>query len=219
MDIQIDDMLRAKSPGFQVTCIRANVVFRDTCPELWAEMEAACGVVSGNLVVEQISALPVVDAARKAYRACGKDPARYRLSSEALLRRVVQGKGLYQVNNIVDINNLVSLKHHYSIGAFDADAVKFPVTFRIGQAGEPYEGIGRGSLNIENLPVLSDAQGPFGSPTSDSERTKTNPDMKRLLFCILAFGGAGDIDSAVQEAVALLKRHADATEIEITTIQ
>ncbi len=66
--------------------------------------------------VKDIASFYNIEASRKAYRACGKDPTRYRLSSESLLRRVLKGKGLYKVNNIVDINNLLSLKYHYSIG-------------------------------------------------------------------------------------------------------
>lgn len=194
-------------------CLTATVRYQEECPELWTMMDETCDLVAASLSLEAISTLTNVAAARKAYRSCGKDPARYRLSSEALLRRVVQGKGLYKVNNIVDINNLISMKYQFSIGAFDRDAVEFPVEFRIGQAGEPYEGIGRGELNIENLPVLADSNGPFGSPTSDSMRTRTHPGMSRLLFCILSFGGASNMAAALAETIALLKRFADAEDI------
>lgn len=214
MDIRISDELRRHSPSLQLGVLTANVAYKEECPELWTLMDEACDMAAASLTIEGISALPNVAAARKAYRSCGKDPARYRLSSEALLRRVVQGKGLYKVNNIVDVNNLISLKYHFSIGAFDRDAVAFPVEFRIGRAGEPYEGIGRGELNIENLPVLADSQGPFGSPTSDSMRTRTHMGMERLLFCILSFGGASNMAPALEETVALLERYAAATDIQ-----
>jgi DNA/RNA-binding domain of Phe-tRNA-synthetase-like protein len=181
-------------------------------------MDETVEFVAASIPFEGISALPNVAAARKAYRSCGKDPARYRLSSEALLRRVVQGKGLYKVNNIVDINNLISMKYHFTIGAFDRDAIAFPVQFRIGQAGEPYEGIGRGELNIENLPVLADALGPFGSPTSDSMRTRTHARMQQLLFCILSFGGASALEPALAETIELLERFADAKNIQVFNV-
>lgn len=214
MEIRISDNLKKHSPNLQLGCLTATVRYQEECPELWALMDDTCDLVAASLPLEEISALPNVAAARKAYRSCGKDPARYRLSSEALLRRVVQGKGLYKVNNIVDINNLISMKYHFSIGAFDWDCIEFPVVFRVGEAGEPYEGIGRGELNIENLPVLADKQGPFGSPTSDSMRTKTHPGMKRLLFCILSFGGASTMEAAMEETVTLLERFAEAQDIQ-----
>lgn len=214
MEIKISEELKKHSPALQLGILTADVTYQEECPELWALMDDTCEMAAASLAIEGISALPNVAAARKAYRSCGKDPARYRLSSEALLRRVVQGKGLYKVNNIVDVNNLISLKYHFSIGAFDRDAVEFPVEFRIGKAGEPYEGIGRGELNIENLPVLADQQGPFGSPTSDSMRTRTHQGMKRLLFCILSFGGASNMEPALDETVALLERFADASNVQ-----
>ena len=213
MEIQISEALKTNSPQLQLGCLTASVKYEETCPELWTQIDEMCDLVAASLPLEGISILPNVAAARKAYRSCGKDPARYRLSSEALLRRVVQGKGIYKVNNIVDINNLISLKYHFSIGAFDLEAIRFPVAFRIGQAGEPYEGIGRGVLNIENLPVLADLEGPFGSPTSDSMRTRTHPGMRRLLFCILSFCGVSTMDSALEETVSLLERFAQAEDI------
>lgn len=213
MEIRISDELRKHSPQLQVGCLTADVWYSEECPELWRLLDDTCDLVAASLPLEGISSLPNVAAARRAYRNCGKDPARYRLSSEALLRRVVQGKGIYKVNNIVDINNLISMKYHFSIGAFDLDAVAFPVEFRIGQAGEPYEGIGRGELNIESLPVLADAQGPFGSPTSDSMRTRTHPGMQRLLFCVISFGGASNMAAALEETAVLLEQYADAREI------
>lgn len=214
MEITISEALRIHSPALQLGCLSATVRYEETCPDLWALMDDTCDLVAASLPLEGISALPNVAAARKAYRSCGKDPARYRLSSEALLRRVVQGKGIYKVNNIVDINNLISMKYHFSIGAFDRDTIAFPVEFRVGQAGEPYEGIGRGELNIENLPVLADSKGPFGSPTSDSMRTRTHAGMQHLLLCILSFGGASTMDAALDETVSLLEQFADAKDIQ-----
>ncbi len=219
VEIRISDELKKHSPDLQLGVLTANVTYREECPELWDLMDETCDMTAASLTIEGISALPNVAAARKAYRSCGKDPARYRLSSEALLRRVVQGKGLYKVNNIVDINNLISLKYHFSIGAFDRDAVEFPVEFRVGKAGEPYEGIGRGELNIENLPVLADQTGPFGSPTSDSMRTRTHQGMKRLLFCVLSFGGASNMEPALKETVALLERFAEASDISLFSVK
>lgn len=219
VEIRISDELKKHSPDLQLGVLTATVTYREECPELWGLMDETCDMTAASLTIEGISTLPNVAAARKAYRSCGKDPARYRLSSEALLRRVVQGKGLYKVNNIVDINNLISLKYHFSIGAFDRDAVEFPVEFRVGKAGEPYEGIGRGELNIENLPVLADKTGPFGSPTSDSMRTRTHQGMKHLLFCVLSFGGASNMEPALKETVALLEQFADAKDIKLFSVK
>ena len=132
--------------------------------------------------VKDISAIA---ATRSVYKACGKDPSRYRPSSEALIRRMLQGKQLYQIDTLVDLINLASITYGYSIGGFDAD--KFDgdtLTLGVGREGEPYEGIGRGMLNIAGLPVYRDATGGVGTPTSDNERTKMTLGTRRLVALV-----------------------------------
>ena len=131
-----------------------------------------------------------IAATRRVYKACGKDPSRYRPASEALIRRMLQGKELYQIDTLVDLINLASIRFGYSIGGFDAD--KFhgdTLTLGIGKAGEPYEGIGRGMINVEGLPVYRDADGGVGTPTSDNERTKIDINTTHLLVLINGYDG------------------------------
>lgn len=128
-----------------------------------------------------------IAATRKAYKALGKDPARYRPAAEALLRRVAQGKGLFQVNNVVEVNTLLSLETGFSIGTYDLAELHPPLFFRRGRPGEVYEGIGRGPLNLEGLPIFTDTLGPFGSPTSDSARSMVKSETMRILMVLIGF--------------------------------
>jgi DNA/RNA-binding domain of Phe-tRNA-synthetase-like protein len=189
LDIEISNELAAAVPnlGFGIVDAPVHVVPHNAA--LWAEMEAKAEALAHDLAVGDISALPNVAAARAAYKAVGKEPSRYRLSAEALLRRITTGKGLYQINNVVDIINFVSFSTGFSIGGYDADKVQGRVAFGLGQEGEPYEAIGRGPFNIHNLPVFRDALGAFGSPTSDSPRTCITDSTQRLLMVIIDFGG------------------------------
>ena len=80
----------------------------------------------------------------------------------------------------------------------------------IGRAGEPYEGIGRGTINIEGLPVYRDADGGVGTPTSDNERTKIDINTTHLL--VLINGYDGNEQNVVANAVfiqQLLKKYCD----------
>ena len=87
----------------------------------------------------------------------------------------------------------------YSIGGFDADRfVGDTLTLGVGRAGEPYEGIGRGMINIEGLPVYRDADGGVGTPTSDHERTKMLTTTTHLL--VLINGYDGDEKNVVENA-------------------
>ena len=134
-------------------------------------------------------------ALRDAYRALGNDPTRYRGSNEALVRRISQGKELYRVNTVVDINNLISLEHAELGGTFDLHLVQPPIIFRVGQPGELYSGIGRGEIKIEGLPVFADQLGPFGSTTSDSERTMVRLDTTTILMVVISFDGGKGLDA------------------------
>ncbi|HKI87503.1 MAG TPA: phenylalanine--tRNA ligase beta subunit-related protein [Draconibacterium sp.] len=215
--ISISEQLKLNAKEIQLSCIECNVTVQQKNEELWSEINKKIATIAAELKVEQISAIPAVIASRKAYRACGKDPARYRLSAEALLRRVIKREELYQVNNVVDLLNLVSISTGFSIGGYDIEKINGSITFGIGEKNEPYEGIGRGELNIESLPVFRDENSAFGSPTSDSLRTAVSETTKRFLMVIIDFGG-GELLHATEFAATLLKKYANAINFEIKTV-
>lgn len=207
--------------GTKVTIgvITADITVAPSSDLLNAQLEAAIETRLAELGEGPASIVPQIAATRKAYKAFGKDPARYRPAAEALIRRLLQGKGLYRINNVVEINNLVSLKTGISIGAFDLTAIEGPIVFRRGGEGEPYIGIGRGPLNIEGLPVFADNLGPFGSPTSDSERTKITEKAERLLMVLIGFGETQEIEPAMKEMVGLLQEHCGTTGVETKVVK
>lgn len=130
---------------------------------------------------------PAIAATRRAYRVLGKDPARYRPSAEALLRRIRKGEAPPLLDPRVDVGTLVSLETGFSIGVYDAERLAPPLVFRPGRAGESYPGIGAIPVNLEGLPLLADRNGPFGSPTRDSARTAVQPGTRRILFVLYGF--------------------------------
>jgi DNA/RNA-binding domain of Phe-tRNA-synthetase-like protein len=215
--VKIATTLSARVPNIKLSCIECDIHFQEKNEELWNEIIQKVKTLNTELKVEQISQLPAIAASRKAYKLCGKDPARYRLSAEALLRRVLKRNEIYQVNNVVDLLNLVSISTGISIGGYDADKIRGQVEFDIGKNNEPYQGIGRGDLNIEFMPVFRDDIGAFGTPTSDSVRTSVTPETKRFLMIIIDYG-ASSLSSATKMAVELLTKYAQATNIEIKNI-
>ncbi|MDE6463635.1 MAG: hypothetical protein K2L16_03255 [Muribaculaceae bacterium] len=190
MNIQFDSRIAEAAPDLEVIVVETPVTNPPTPDELWRELEAAAASVA-TCDITEIRHRPAIAATRDAYKALGKEPNRYRPSAEALCRRVVNGKGLYRTTTIVDIVNLVSLITGHSIGAFDADRIEGDtLTLGAGRHDEPYEAIGRGQLNIENLPVFRDAVGGIGTPTSDNVRTQLSADTRRLLVTINCYGQA-----------------------------
>lgn len=217
--ISIADDITGAGIHLALGCIECAVTVSEADPALARALDAAAARRMAELADGRPpSEVPQIAAARKAYRALGKDPARYRISSEALMRRLVKGQGLYRINTAVDTNNLISLATGHSVGMFDAGKIVPPVTFRRAGPGETYEGIGRGPLNLEALPVLADARGPFGSPTSDSERSKVTLATRRLFVTILAFGDAPDLDASLAWAAGQLAAYCAADGIETAVV-
>ena len=213
--LTIETPILAAAPSYTGCVLDCNVLNSLHEPLLWEEISAETLRFSSRYMVEDINKLPGIYEMRQLYKKLGKDPNRYRPSAEALCRRLLQGKELYQINTLVDLINLVSIHTGFSIGGFDADKVQGDLRIGVGQAGEPFEAIGRGLLNIEGLPVYRDALGAIGTPTSDVERTKLSLETTRLLMVIHSAGGSTGVDEAMDFSQRLLLQHAHATDIQI----
>ena len=214
--IQVSEDIRQRCPDFVGTAVCATVQNTEYNEELWREINRFIADYRQRYTADSLKEMPSIQATREAYRRCGKDPSRYRPSGEALVRRTLKGHDLYQVNTLVDLINLASIAYGYSIGGFDADKIwsgyqqtadaisssqthstplptreglGVSLTLGIGSEGEPYEGIGRGPLNIAGLPVYRDAIGGIGTPTSDHERTKLSLQTTHLLAIVNGYDG------------------------------
>lgn len=190
MKIVVSQEIESVCPTFVGAAVEAQVVNTPYCAELWDEIHALEERFRNELTTESLKQLPSIAATRNVYKACGKDPSRYRPASEQLIRRMLQGKELYQIDTLVDLVNLASIAFGYSIGGFDADKfVGDTLTLGVGREGEPYEGIGRGIINIAGLPIYRDAEGGVGTPTSDHERTKMTLSTTHLVVLINGYDG------------------------------
>ncbi len=190
MKIIVSEEIESVCPGFVGACVDAVVENSTFSEPLWQEIHAMGEQYRQTLTTESLKEMSGIAATRRVYKACGKDPSRYRPASEALIRRMLQGKELYQIDTLVDLINLASIAFGYSIGGFDADQfVGDTLTLGIGREGEPYEGIGRGMINIHGLPVYRDAMGGVGTPTSDHERTKITMSTRHLVVLINGYDG------------------------------
>lgn len=190
MKIIVSKEIESVCPDFVGACVEAQVKNSPYCAELWQEIDALGDHYREVLSTETLKAISGIEATRRVYRACGKDPSRYRPAAEALIRRQLKGKDLYQIDTLVDLVNLASIRYGYSIGGFDADKFEGDtLTLGVGREGEPYEGIGRGMINIAGLPVYRDAVGGVGTPTSDNERTKMSLDTTHLVVLINGYDG------------------------------
>lgn len=205
-------------PDFSLAVIEAKVRNKPTDHHLKQEMDRLSAEILLTTKIEEIKTIPSIRYTRAAYKLCGKDPNRYRPAAEQLLRRIIKGLGIYYVNQLVDLGNIVSLTTGYSLGVFDADRVLPEITLRIGTKDDLFEGIGRGLLNVEGLPIYHDANGPFATPTSDSERSKVVLSTTNTLIFINNYipqkeEGLESLHKAVELTKNLLFRFVGATDI------
>ena len=190
MEIIVSNEIENVCPNFIGACVEAKVKNSQYCQDLWNEINTLGAEFKNKLTIETLKEISGIAATRRIYRICGKDPSRYRPAAEALIRRILQGKTLYQIDTLVDLINLASMKYGYSLGGFDADKfVGNTLELGVGKEGEPYEGIGRGMINIQGLPVYRDGIGGVGTPTSDNERTKITINTNHLLVLINGYDG------------------------------
>ena len=166
--------------------------------------------------METLAEAEPVRAVRAMFREWGMDPSKYRPSSEALLRRVVQGKGLYRVSNVVDIGNLGSIETGWPYGCYDRSKISPPVVLRHGtrqakttKASENKPGIWRAG---RSSPI---PQGPFGSPISDSTRSMITESRQGNLIVIYAPARAADasLNLAMRRLKERLTRFASASDV------
>jgi DNA/RNA-binding domain of Phe-tRNA-synthetase-like protein len=216
--VSIDPALKAKCPRIALGCLAAGVESHATPPALEEELKSCerkiLQLPDPRAVLESAAIL----ATRSGYKALGKDPARYRGSAEALLRRVIAGKGLPRIHAVVDIINIVSVESRLPIGLYDLAHVQGDITFRAGRFGETYKGIGKYDLNLEGLPIFADDLGPHGSATSDSERTMVTPATKSVLAIFVSFGGRENLERHAERMNVLLTEHASGTNFQQSVV-
>jgi DNA/RNA-binding domain of Phe-tRNA-synthetase-like protein len=206
-------------PGVRLGTVEADgVTVAASAAELAHDIDQKCGELRRNFTLESLADYEPIAAVRAMFRAWGMDPSKYRPSSEALLRRVVQGKGLYNISNVVDLSNLGSIETGWPYGVYNREAISGRICLRLGLPGEKYEGIGRRVWHLEGRPVLADAKGPFGSPISDSTRTQVQEGVTDVLTVIYVPNPAqaGAITEAAGKQAERLQMYAEARETRIS---
>ncbi|MCM1324902.1 MAG: phenylalanine--tRNA ligase beta subunit-related protein [Acetobacter sp.] len=209
-NITISPELITKYSPTNLGILRYTAKVSPTSAELNEAINTTINDIQTRYKLEDIAKLPQIANTRTAYKAFGKSPSEYRNSAEAMLRRSVKGLGLYQINNVVDCGNLFSLLTGFSAGSYDLNKISGNITLRHATEGDHYEGIGKASVNIGNLPVLFDENGAFGNPCSDSNRTMVTESAHEILSVIYSFGTPEELSAALDEYEHLLKTYCNA---------
>ena len=199
-------------PNFNVYAYSMNVKVEDS-KIIEGKIKKLEKEIEEKYVLEDVLQIPSIKNARDGYKKLGKDPSRYRLACESLFRRLVKGKGLYFVNNVVDAGNVLSIELAKSTAVLDYDKIEGDINIRIGTTDDIYYGIGRGLINVTNIPLYCDNNSPFGSPTSDTERTSIQNDTKKVLLMVICFDNL-DKEKIKEVSLDTFKKYAYASNIE-----
>lgn len=218
MEVTISKKVKEACPELKLAIITCEVQNSETSDLFWTEMETELQKIKQQYSIEEINKRPEIAATRKAYKVFGKDPNRYRPSSEALCRRILRDIPVYKVSMLVDIINLVSIRSGFSIGGFDAEKVVGNVELGVGTCDDEFEAIGRGMLNVEGLPLYRDEMGGIGTPTSDNERTKIADCTTSLLMIINGYSGSVGLSEAVDHFKELLQKYAKLKKFDVSWI-
>jgi DNA/RNA-binding domain of Phe-tRNA-synthetase-like protein len=216
--VKLDEGLKKKCARIALGCVAAEVQAGETPAGLNDELKKREAEILGLAEPKSVLEAGAVLATRAGYKALGKDPARYRGSAEALLRRAIAGKGLPRINAVVDVINLVSVESRMPVGLYDLEQVRGEIVFRAGRAGETYKGIGKYDLNLEGLPLFADEVGPHGSATSDSERTMVTAGTTRVIAIIVSFGGSAELEKWMKRMCELLTMYASGRNCEMAVV-
>ena len=206
MNISISEEVRARCPEAALGILQYEAQVAPSSSALLELFEHTLRELSECHTLDSIAQIPHIAATRSAYKALGKSPHEYRNAAEAMLRRIVKSNGLYHINNVVEINNLISVSSGYSIGSYDVSQLQGDVILARAGEGVHYEGIGKASVNIEYLPTLCDALGPFGNPTSDSQRAMIQKGRRSILSVLYTFDGKGDLELWLDRFSQLLRQ-------------
>lgn len=213
--IRIDEDMKRIWPAVRVGCFQYKVQVEKKNEDMWRYLKKDIIKTTKDRIFDYgINDIPNIKESRMAYKAFGKDPSRYRVSSEALIRRIAQGKGLYEVNTVVDVNNLISIESGFSVGSYDAAKIGDALVFRVANEEETYQGIGKEEINLAFLPVIADSEGAVGSSTSDSRRAMITENTAEVLTLIYSFSANADLEEALKYGKDYLEKYAGAQELE-----
>ena len=102
--VSVDPALYGVYPEIRLGCLRFLAHVREPDERFWSEMEETdLPQVRAAIDGKAWSEIPGVRGSRLMYKAFGRNPGRYRVSSEALMRRVRRSDPLYRINSVVDV--------------------------------------------------------------------------------------------------------------------
>jgi DNA/RNA-binding domain of Phe-tRNA-synthetase-like protein len=216
--LSIEDIAE-RFPDFRVAFLVAeplNVRLRG--PELANDIAAAVAECRRRWSGMELSAIPEVAAWRSAYKGFGVKRTSYRSSAERLIKRVLAGQPLPEINALVDLYNMVSLETGLCLGCDDLDRTSGDLVFRFSRPGDSFVDMGAEAGEDANDPpkegevVYADGRHVLCRRWNwrQDARTASSPATRRAVLTAQS-NGVGDVESAAARLADLIGRECGAT--------
>jgi len=202
-------------PDFRVAFVLAEplAIREGRSPELAGEIAAAeadCRRRHGGI---ELSAIPGVAAWRSAYKGFGIKRTSYRSSVERLIKRVLAGQALPEINALVDLYNMVSLESGLCLGCDDLDKTSGDLVFRFSREGDSFIDMGAEVGEDPDDPpklgevVYADARQVLCRRWNwrQDARTASNLESRRAMLTVQS-NGFGEVEPAAERLAALIAR-------------
>ncbi|MFQ6106018.1 MAG: B3/4 domain-containing protein [Thermoplasmata archaeon] len=191
--ITLDGRLTEKFPDLEVVALEINdvKVQKKSSALEHLKLEVA-EEISRRYDLEALRNDERVRRYRDFFWRLGIDPTKNRPASEALIRRVLQGKPVPTINTAVDAYNLASMKHNVAIGSFDLDKFRGPLMMRWASPNEEFTGIGMNAPKIltgKEIVISDDEKLVAIYPYRDSDATKVTMQTSNVLSLMCGVPG------------------------------
>lgn len=195
MSLKVERELRKRFPDICVLVGRVEGVrVRESEERLKRFAEGVYDEVRRNYKLESLKDVPIFRAYRDFFWRVGIDPTKVRPAAEALIRRILSGKPIPSVNNVVDAYNLASIKTCIALAAFDEGQLKGELTLRFAREGEEFLGIGMKKpmrLGGGEVVVADEEKLVAIYPYRDSDLSKVVESTKNVLLLVCGVPGIG----------------------------
>ncbi|MBI2937543.1 MAG: hypothetical protein HYY22_04990 [Thaumarchaeota archaeon] len=215
MSVKIDGDVRSRFPGLTILLTSlTGVTIAKSSLQLEEFKKQVLQEVSGEYKLEALKDVYLFRVYRDFFWGIGIDPTKTRPASEALIRRVLAGKPIPQINTLVDAYNLASIKTGVPLAAFDADTITGELQARFAKPNEEFSGIGMdkpAKLKGGEIVITDDEKLVAIYPHRDSDKTKVQESTRNLLLVTCGAPGvtAETLSKAERTAVDYIIRFCD----------
>ncbi len=135
----IEDAIFSMFPGYCRGVVLAFDMKNSASPPALVQMlRDAEADLRTRVSADEIASHPRLVSWREAYRSFGAKPTKYRSSIEAMARRVINNNEIPSINAIVDIGNIISLRHLTTVGGHAIDVVKEDIQLKMATGDEEF---------------------------------------------------------------------------------